>query len=468
MPLDTVHFKDLQCEILECLGDLDSALDGEMIKSDNWQALNTLRNKYRQKIKCIYIDPPFNLDSSDQFAYRTNYKDANWATMLENRLTLARDFLADDGGILVRCDYNGNWIVRCLLDSIFGHDNFKNEVIVNRTQEFFKSPTPKQKKLMHDVDSILISGKSDETRISRIRVERTDNVWHQPFLPKRGDKDITRIIDGKKYTAPNGRQWGLSQDDIDMYYKKGRINIEKNPIQYSPIWRNIKNNWTDIPGYSRGWGFDTENSEELLSRSIQAMSETKEYCLDFFSGSGTTQAVAQKLGRKWLGVEMGEHFDTVILPRLKKVLSGHKSGISKNVEYKGGGGFVYYSLEQYEETLKNMRYKDGDLIDNVASRTPFEQYVFLTDDKFAKALSIKGKGEKGKIQINLSSLYKDIDLPQTLSVAIGSPLRRLTETTATFANGNIIKLNPAEMSEKEKEYLIKILRPFLWWGREGE
>ena len=182
LPIDTQYFKNMEAEILACLGDLDTALDGELVHSENYQALNTLLPKYKERVKCIYIDPPFNLDGSDRFDYRTNYKDSCWATMLENRLRLAKNHLSDDGAIFVRCDYNGNWIVRCLLENIY-KGNFMNEVVVNRTQEFFKSPTPKQKKLMNDVDSLLIAGKSDNTRINRIRVKRTEEIWHPLFFP---------------------------------------------------------------------------------------------------------------------------------------------------------------------------------------------------------------------------------------------------------------------------------------------
>ena len=161
---------------------------------------------------------------------------------------------------------------------------------------------------------------------------------------------------------------------------------------------------------------------------------------------------------------MGAHFDTVILPRLKKVLAGHQSGISKTVAYKGGGAFKYCALEQYEETLKQMRYKDGDLLDAAPHKTAFEQYVFLADDKFAHAVSAAGKGKGGKIKIDLAALYADADLPETLANLIGSPLRRRTADFAEFANGERIATNPAKMTEDEKLALIRRLRPILWWG----
>lgn len=132
LPLDTKHFPSMKLEILATLGNLDEVLDGELVHSENWQALNTLRKRYKEKVKTIYIDPPFNLDGSDQFDYRTNYKDSCWATLLENRLALARTLLSETGSIFVRCDYNGNWIVRRLLDTCFGEENFRNEIVIRR------------------------------------------------------------------------------------------------------------------------------------------------------------------------------------------------------------------------------------------------------------------------------------------------------------------------------------------------
>ncbi len=139
LPIDTKYFKDLELEILSLFDDLDNELDGWLIKSENYQALNTLLPKFKEKVQTIYIDPPFNLDSSDQFLYRTNYKDANWATLLENRLRIAKEWLNEKGSIFVRCDYNGNWIVRCLMDSIFGKENFRNEIDIKRNQSLPKT-----------------------------------------------------------------------------------------------------------------------------------------------------------------------------------------------------------------------------------------------------------------------------------------------------------------------------------------
>ncbi|MGB3841088.1 MAG: DUF559 domain-containing protein, partial [Bacteroidales bacterium] len=132
LPIDTKYFKDLELEILGLFDDLDNSLDGWLIKSENYQALNTILPKFKEKVQTIYIDPPFNKEQDADYFYSVKYKDSSWATMLENRLRLAKDWLNEKGSIFVRCDYNGNWIVRCLMDGIYGKDNFRNEIILNR------------------------------------------------------------------------------------------------------------------------------------------------------------------------------------------------------------------------------------------------------------------------------------------------------------------------------------------------
>ena len=201
--------------------------------------------------------------------------------------------------------------------------------------------------------------------------------------------------------------------------------------------------------------FQTQNAEELLERIVISASANGEAIFDFFSGSGTTQAVAQKLGRKWLGVEMGDHFNTVILPRMKKVLSGHQSGISKETGYKGGGAFKYYALEQYEETLRNARYEDGEQLEIDSAKSPFAQYVFFADDKLAPAIT----RENG-----LPSMYPDIDIAETLANALGMPVRARTADSVVFADSSEQKINPAKMTAEEKQRFVSLLRPYLWWG----
>ena len=482
MPVDTKYFKDLELEILSRFEDLDKSLDGWLIKSENYQALNTILPKFKEKVQTIYIDPPFNLDSSDQFLYRTNYKDANWATLLENRLKLAKDWLDKKGSIFVRCDYNGNWIVRCLMDSEFGKDNFKNELMISRISK----QDPKVKRFNTATDSLFFYSKTDAfqfnllfKKLSKAKTER----WHAMDSQGQGQQ---LYIFGCLFSPPNGRHWTYGQENIRQMENEGRIRLKCRKCGYihtSGSWegcpscknkddvkveyllsptetKQIDSNWTDVSGYTSNWDFQTENSEILLNRVIGTSSNKGDLVLDFFLGSGTTTAVAHKLGRKWLGVEMGEHFYSVVLPRMKKVLAYDKSGISKDVkEYEGGGFFKYYELEQYEEALANCKYEDGDLF-RVPGRSPYQEYVFMKDEKMLKALEIDY--ENNRVKVDLTKLYANpsaplgtsIDIAETLSNLTGKWIKKINDDEVEFEDG-------AKINTKDLDY--KLIKPLIWW-----
>ena len=464
LPLDTKHFKDLELEILDGLGNLDEALDGELVHSENWQALNSLQRRYKEKVKCIYIDPPFNLDGSDQFDYRTNYKNSCWATILDNRIKSARNFLSDEGAIFVRCDYNGAWIVRCLLDSIFGEKNHRNEIVVKRTRTL----KGESKRFSTSQDNLYLYSKNLTNFMFygyRTLKPKSEWKWVDMHLPgSRKDEDLLyRMFFGKKLKAPNGRRWTLGQSALDNAISQGLVKLDEKTGEpkFFTKYETLGSNWLDISGYSKNWDFTTENSEPLLERCLSSVTREKDLCVDFFSGSGTTIAVAQKLGHKWLGVEMGKHANAVIIPRMKKVFAGDKTGVSEKTNYKGSGAFKYYSLEQYEETLKNAHYGNGEQLEIDSAKSPFAQYVFFGDDKLANAVKPL---KNGKLKIDLHNLYPDIDIAESISNILGKPIRKRTADTVTFADGSTEKTNPKTMNEKEKQHFVSLIKPYLWWG----
>ncbi|BDQ04817.1 MAG: adenine-specific DNA methyltransferase [Candidatus Dojkabacteria bacterium] len=474
LPIDTKYFKDLEIEILSLFDDLDNSLDGWLIKSENYQALNTLLPKFKEKVQTIYIDPPFNLDSSDQFLYRTNYKDANWATLLENRLQIAKDWLNEKGSIFVRCDYNGNWIVRCLMDEIFDK-NFRNEIFVKRGYV----PKGLTNQYLTGIDSIFFYAK-DANRIAfkgaKRKIREEDRQWISLDMPgQRKTYELqVRYFFGKPWLPPKGQHWGLSQQKITEYEKLGWIRInhgrkyidtQDNEVKGMPEYLKepellLDTNWTDIKSYeTHNTFFATENSEILLKRVIDGMEyDEQSIIMDFFLGSGTTTAVAHKLGRKWVGVEMGEHFYSVVLPRMKKVLAYDKSGISKEKDVRdhyneknAGGFFKYYELEQYEETLANCKYEDGDLF-NTPGKSPYQEYVFLKDEKMLKALEIDY--ENDKVRVDLSKLYENIDIAETLSNLTGKWIKKITADEVEFEDGT-------RVNTKNLDY--KLIQPLIWW-----
>ncbi len=484
LPIDTKYFKDLEIEILSLFDDLDNSLDGWLIKSENYQALNTLLPKFKEKVQTIYIDPPFNLESSDQFLYRTNYKDSTWATLLENRLRLARDWLNERGSIFVRCDYNGNWIVRCIMDEIFGKENFRNEIIISKGK---RTESKERNKFENDTETVLFYASNKEKTLIKIPLKekpKEELEWTTMFFPEeRGDP--YRIFYGIKIKAPKNTHWQFSQERINDEIKKGNIriicnncgyihdrdnNISKCPkcnsldfsAQYMRREIPVNNDWTDIPGYtytiSKSTGFPTENSEILLKRVIESTSNEGDLVMDFFLGSGTTVAVAHKLKRKWIGIEMGEHFYSIVLPRMKKVLAYDKSGISKEKDVKEkynenntGGFFKYYELEQYEETLANTVYENHGLF-NFGNKTRYEQYVFIRDKKMSGTLEIDYKNRK--VNVDLNKIYPNIDIAETISNLTGKWIKKIKENEAEFQDGSKINI-------KDLDY--KIIKPLIWW-----
>jgi adenine specific DNA methylase Mod len=331
LPVDTRYFKDLELEILGLFDDLDNSLDGWLIKSENYQALNTILPKFKEKVQTIYIDPPFNKEQDADYFYSVKYKDSSWITLLENRLRLARDILKNTGSIFTRCDYNGNMYVRLLMNEVFGSENFLHQISINRR----KFQMLGGKTFSNRIENLIFFAKSEKLLFNKIRRVKKNAEWKLLLHLPGSRENPERYIGGKKILPPKGRHFGISQAALDIAYKEGRIRFNnKGQPEIFVDTEELNDNWTDIEGYSFGWDFSTENAEVLLKRCIEITSNKRSLILDFFLGSGTTTAVAHKLKRKWIGVEMGEHFYTVILPRMKKVLFYDKSGISKEKDVK--------------------------------------------------------------------------------------------------------------------------------------
>jgi hypothetical protein len=169
--------------------------------------------------------------------------------------------------------------------------------------------------------------------------------------------------------------------------------------------------------------------------------------------------------KQWLGVEMGDQFFNVDLPRLKQVIFGKQSGISKDLKekYKGGGIFKYEELEQYEDTLRNMKYKDSSPNSIFDTRKAFEQYVFYADQKFAHVLEVK----EDILEIDFDKLYPNIDFAETLSNLLGLPIKKITKNSVVLQDGDSekeIKTDYKNMNESEKLAFVRLLKPALWWG----
>jgi adenine specific DNA methylase Mod len=480
LPIDTKYFKDLELEILPFFDNLDESLDGWLIKSENYQALNTILPKFREKIQTIYIDPPFNKEQDADYLYNVKYKDSTWATILENRLNLAKKLLNEKGSIFVRCDYNGNWIIRPLMNETFGSENFRNEISVSRISK----QDPKVKRFNTANDSLYLYSKSENFSFNLLfksLIEVKGERWHA--MDSQGQGQPLYIF-GYLFNPPKGRHWTYGQEKIKQMEEEGRIRLRCRKCGYihtSGIWegcsqcenkddvkveyllaptevKQIDSNWTDIPGYTSNWDFSTENSEILLKRVIESTSGERDLVMDFFLGSGTTIAVAHKLKRKWIGVEMGEHFYSVVLPRMKKVLFYDPSQISKLPdvkqkynENKAGGFFKYYELEQYDDILRKAKYEDSDVFDN-PSESHYSQYIFMKEKKLLDALEIDYKSNK--VKMDLEKLHPNVDIAETLSNLKGKWIKKFNEDEVEFEEREKVDL-------KNLDY--KDIKKLIWW-----
>ncbi|MFK7780393.1 MAG: site-specific DNA-methyltransferase, partial [Candidatus Gracilibacteria bacterium] len=406
---------EVKYKILSSFDNLDEITDGVLIKSDNFQALNTILPKYKGLIDLIYIDPPFNTGSD--FAYKDKFQDSTWLTLMENRLTLSKDLLSDKGSFYLHLDYNANYIGRELLNSTYGIENFKNEIVWCYT-----GPTNQKNNFPRKHDSIMLFSKSDNAYFfsDEVRV---------PF--------VKSMKSGGK-TSLAGRKEDSFLEELD---KKGKV---------------IEDWWSDIADmgklHQEGIGFKTQKPEKLLQRIIKASSKKQSLIMDFFSGSGTTINTAHKLGRKWIGVEMGNHFETVNIPRIKKTLSGLITGISKELEkentLKKGGIVKYYELETYEDVLSKAQYS----LDKDSLIDLYQSEKLATDKVISK--------EKDNVNLNINEIYNDIDIFETISNTTGFKIKKLYENRCIFLDGD------KEVEIKKDELLFSeypFLRKLIWW-----
>ena len=429
LPIDTKYFKDLELEILSQFEDLDNALDGWLIKSENYQALNTILPKFKEKVQTIYIDPPFN--TGDDFEYVDRYQDSSWLSLMNDRIELNQIFLHRQGVFLLHLDEKSNYYGKFLLNNIF--DEYINEIIWHY---FMGGKTQKGFSKKHD--SILIYAKDGSFYFNDKTLESIRYLFDKPSLGSH--KDIEELKCNK---CGDGQQiWKSKVKKDDVWDISGVFNMAK-----------------------EFYDFDTQKPESLLRNLIESFSKKGDIVLDNFCGIGTTIAVAHKLNRKWIGIEMGNHVNEFYLNdekrkigikgRMKQVLAGkgknEPGGISKDINWKGGGFFKYYELEQYEEALANTVYENHD-ITIIGNKTPYEQYVFLKDEKMLKVLEIDY--ENNQVKVDLNKLYENIDIAETLSNLTGKWIKKIQEDEVEFEDGT--KINTKDLN-------YKLIKPLIWW-----
>lgn len=309
-----------------------------LIFGDNLQAMKTLL-KMKEKgqlvnsdgslgVKLVYIDPPFGTGdeygpSNGEMSYSAKMRGVNFISFLRKRLIFIRELLASNGSIMVRLDYHFGHYIKVIMDEIFQEQNFRNEIIINRVKRSLRNLT----RFNVSTESIFFYSKTSDFYFYNPEAPRKcsfcgidkEPIWEDLTSPGLR-KPPERVIFGREYLPRRGRHFTYTQEKINILEKEGRLRINDeipyydlngNKIEARPEYLQtesvpIDNNWTDIKGYAFGNNYPTENHEELLERVILTGSGTNDIVLDAFAGSGTTLAVAEKLGRRWIGIDCGK------------------------------------------------------------------------------------------------------------------------------------------------------------------
>ena len=394
--------------------------DNLIIKGNNLIALHSLKKRYAGKVKLIYIDPPYNT-GKDSFNYNDHFNHSTWLTFIKNRLEAAWDLLADDGTIWISIDDYETHYLKVLADTIFGRENFLNEVIWQRAY----APVNLKKTFSRSHDTILVYAKnnSSEKELNKLpRDEEANSRYKNPDNDSRGvwqsdnlsvgpavESNIYEIItpSGRRVFPPEGYSWRLNKERFKEYLNDNRIwfgedgnNVPrikrflsevKDGVVAQTLWtyKEVGHNQDakkEIKNLFDGQAaFGTPKPEKLIQRIIQLGSEEGDLILDFFMGSGTTQAVAHKMNRQYIGIEQMDYIETVSVERLKKVIAGEQGGISKDVEWQGGGSFVYCVLKNDAQ----------DFLNKVKNALSSEELVELLDQvKKSSFLSYRVEAKK--------------------------------------------------------------------------
>ncbi len=360
-------------------GDRDAG--NMLIQGDNLEALKALLPYYAGQVKCIYIDPPYNTKTADFEHYDDNLEHAQWLAMIWPRLELLREFLHEDATIWLSIDDREGAYLRVIMDEIFGRDRF---IASNVWQKRYSR---ENREAIGDVHEYLLVYAMNPKRFKEIRnkvplteqqakiYKNTNNDprgrWRPiPMTAQEGHATAEQYYPvetpaGKVHYPPEGRCWGIAKATFDRLRDEGRIYFGKkgdaqpNIIRYLDEVEGVAP-WTWWPSEEVGHtdaakkeihalfgkkdAFGTPKPESLIERIIHIATKPGDLVLDSFLGSGTTAAVAQKMGRRYIGIEMGDHAVTHCAPRLQKVIDGEQGGISKAQNWQGGGGFRFYRL----------------------------------------------------------------------------------------------------------------------------
>lgn len=388
--------------------------DNLIIKGNNLLALHSLKEEFSGQVKLIYIDPPFNT-GNDSFKYNDSFNHSTWLSFMKNRLSVAKDLLREDGLIFINVDDIEEAYLKVLSDEIFGLNNFMNVIAVKSSTPSGTKTAHKDKTIIKQKDLILVYKKGDKVSLNPQYTKRENWDTHYSLIlekNKKGEYSLSKLVDKLKELKILSDTQKL--DDLNIENKtfkefylansasicrlQSHKNIEADKISrtkkdtvyehivdgvskglyyngqvITPLSQGIKkvyanqkfsedlgmllcDFWTDIDFQNTqnegGVSFPTAKKPEvLIARIIELATNENDIVLDYHLGSGTTCAVAHKIGRQYLGIEQLDYGENDSVKRLQNVINNEQSGVSKAYNWKGGGEFVYLELKKYNQTF---------------------------------------------------------------------------------------------------------------------
>jgi len=483
LPIDTRHFaEDFKERLLEKLteaADLDDLLDGLMIKSENWQGLNLLIGKYRERVKCIYIDPPYNT-GGDGFLYKDQYQHSAWLSMIQNRLDLSSEYSMIAGSILVSIDDIEFENLRRMIGNTFGSENFVDTIIWKKRY----GGGAKEKHLVSLHEYVLFFAR-DINQIGPLFVPLSGESIRRYYknkdenFPVRGPYrthplEATKSVDVRSnlifpIIAPDGveiwpeRQWWWDRQRVEDARKANELEFSKSGNRWTVHTKQylldengvqrkakpfsiIDNVYTQhgaseigaLFGDSRAYTFP-KPSLLIVQLLHIAQLNAEEIAMDFFPGSGTTAHAVMKLNsedggkRKFILIEMANYFDTVMIPRIKKVAYSFnwKDGKPKDID--GNGVFFKYQvLEQYEDSLDNLELKENrDALSLFGNDYLLKYFLDFESRGNASLVNFEHfkKPSSYKLKVNVEEVGEPeevlVDLPETFHYLLGLKVKKI-------------------------------------------
>ncbi|MFW6015631.1 MAG: DNA methyltransferase [bacterium] len=397
--------------------------DNLLIKGNNLLVLHSLKNKYRKRVKLIYIDPPFNT-GTDSFKYNDKFNHSTWLTFMKNRLEIAKEFLREDGSIFIHIDDKEYAYLKVLCDEVFERENFVSSIAVRASTASGLKTTHKDKTIIKQKNMLLVYKVSNEFRINSQYVKKEDYDNHYMYFLDRENMTIKRLEDvlineGILEKTQKLNDISIDNKEFKNFYLKYSNNIfqtqpsmpseikkiskekkdeiieykdENNETQYAINGRRMTflsntikelddgtkdianllcDFWSDIDfqnTQNEGGDISFPNGqkpEKLIQRILRMVTNKNDIVLDFFAGSGTTAAVCMKMKRKFITIEQLDYIEDITKKRLINTINGEDGGISKVVNWTGGDSFIYAELktlnEHNIEMIKNAN-KDEELI----------------------------------------------------------------------------------------------------------